>query len=194
VARRSIRRATLPWSRSGASQREEIDMPYRFIVALGIAVTCAACSQKQEAQVAPAVASASSLHGVVSTGAGDAPYFYDLLQRPDFASAFAALAGADQLPDWTHQGGTSTPAQRVELEGRSPLLATACKPHDCPSERILVLYDENTHAMGGLFARRKPGASNDVDSNDPVNDEWIWLGAPDEAAKKLLQQKLYSPD
>jgi hypothetical protein len=121
-------------------------------------------------------------------------YLYDLLQRRDFASAFAALTGTEQLPDWPHQGGTSTPAQRVVLNGRTQWLVAACKPHDCPSERILVLYDETTHAMSGVFARRKLGAASDVDSNDEANDDLIWLGAPDEAAKQFLRRKLYSSE
>ncbi|MFC4527526.1 hypothetical protein ISN76_07860 [Dyella halodurans] len=118
-------------------------------------------------------------------------YLHDLLQRRDFGTAFAALAGAEQLPDWPRQGGTSTPAQRVALNGRTQWLVAACKPHDCPSERILLLFEESTHAMSGVFARRKPGVADDVDSNDQANDDLTWLGAPDEATKRLLLAKLY---
>jgi hypothetical protein len=173
-------------------------MSYRFIAALGLCIACAACSQKQEQAEAPAPAKSATSAGpalaISDTNPGGITYFNELLQHQDFASAFEALSNADQLPLWTHQGGTSTPAQQVEIEGRTQVLAIACKPHDCPTERILVLYDVNTHAMSGLFARRKAGAANDVDSNDPANDDLIWLGAPDKAAKALLQQKLYSPD
>lgn len=168
-------------------------MRIQLIAVLGVAVACIACSRKQETPVVSPASNASSMTGTVAAGANDAPYFHDLLQRPDFASAFAALAGAEQLPDWTRQGGTSTPAQRVVIEGRAQLLAAACKLRDCPSERLLVLYDEGSHAMSGVFARRKPEASDDADSDDPINDDVIWLGAPDQAAKSLLQQKLYAP-
>jgi hypothetical protein len=116
------------------------------------------------------------------------------MQRPDFSTAFAALSGADQLPAWAGQGGVATPAQQVSVNGHTWLLATACKPHDCPAERILILYDVNTHAMSGLFARRKANAANNADSNDPANDDYIWLGAPDNTTKQLLQHKLYSPN
>ncbi|MHA6203952.1 Ivy family c-type lysozyme inhibitor [Dyella soli] len=170
-------------------------MDRRYALVLVISVACVACSQPHGAASPSAGPAAHATSVAASHIARTGPqYLRDLLQHPDFASAFVALSGADQLPPWTRQGGTSTPAQRVELEGRAWWLATACKPHDCPSERILVLYDENTHAMSGLFARRKPGEPSDVDSNDPANDDWIWLGAPDDAAKQLLQQKLYSPD
>lgn len=173
-------------------------MSYRFIAALGLSLACTACSQQQgqaeapaPAQSAPPAAPALAISDITP---GGITYFSELLQHQDFASAFEALSNADQLPPWTHQGGTSTPAQQVQIEGRTQLLAVACKPHDCPMERILVLYDVNTHAMSGLFARRKAGVASDVDSNDPANDDLIWLGAPDEAAKALLQKKLYSPN
>jgi hypothetical protein len=172
-------------------------MSYRWI-ALSFLIACAACSQKQEQAETPTPAKSETSTApdlVTGNGTSNGPtYFPDLLRHPDFASAFEALSNADQLPPWAHQGGTSTPAQQVQVDGRTQILAESCKPHDCPSERILVLYDVNTHAMSGLFARRKAGASNDVDSNDPANDDQIWLGAPDEAAKVLLKQKLYSPN
>lgn len=177
-------------------------MRHRFIFAFGVAVACSACSapQGQAAISSAAAATSAGAAPAPAAVAADPPipdgpmYLYDLLQRHDFASAFVALAGAEQLPDWPRQGGTSTPAQRVALNGRTQWLVAACKPHDCPSERILVLYDENTHAMSGVFARRKSGAANDVDSNDEANDDLIWLGAPEEAAKLLLRGKLYSSE
>jgi hypothetical protein len=176
-------------------------MQHRFIIALGFAVACAACSQQHEGNApatgsAPTAAKTSSAPALATTSATPSglTYLYDLMQRPDFSTAFAALSGADQLPAWAKQGGVATPAQQVVVDGHTLLLATACKPHDCPSERILILYDESTHAMSGLFARRKPNATNNADSNDPANDDLIWLGAPDEAPKQLLQHKLYSPD
>jgi hypothetical protein len=185
--------------------REELDMQRRFAITLIGMIACASCSQRQEQGVTPSPAlttapatSVPMLSGAqVAAGVGvngSAPYFYDLLQRPDFASAWAALSGADQLPTWTGQGGTSTPAQRIDFSGRPQLLVATCQPHDCLSERLLVLYDENTHAMSGLFARRKAGAANDVDSNDPIDDDVIWLGSPDDATKRFLRQKLYAPE
>ena len=176
-------------------------MYFRSIVVFGLAMVCVACSQKHDEAVAPAVSStapavppAPPVLAASASSPSGLTYLYDLMQHPDFASAFVALSGADLLPPWTTQGGTSTPAQQLDIGGHTKLLAAACKPHDCPAERILVLYDENTHAMSGVFARRKANASNDADTNDPANDELIWLGAPDDATKKLLQRKLYKPE
>ena len=174
-------------------------MDYRYAV-LGFAIACMGCSQKHDENAAPATpppASALSSRPALATSASSPSgltYLYDLMQRPDFSTAFAALSGADQLPAWASQGGVATPAQQVVVDGHAHMLAEACKPHDCPAERILILYDESNHAMSGLFARRKPSASNNADSNDPANDDLIWLGAPDDAARQLLQRKLYSPN
>ena len=96
----------------------------------------------------------------------------------------AAVDGHDAgHGDGPARGQPHVPAQQEH--GHTQLLATACKPYDCLSERILILYDENTHAMTGLFARRKSRAANDGDSNDPANDDLVWLGAPDEASKTM---------
>jgi hypothetical protein len=179
------------------SQGKEVYVRYRLIFALGLAAVCTACSAPQGAPASAASPDVASAAPAPAAAAADSPiadgplYFGDLLQRRDFGTAFTALPGADQLPAWPRQGGTSTPAQHVELGGRQQWLVTACKPHDCPAERMLVLYDESTHAMSGVFARRKSEVADDVDSNDPANDDLIWLGEPDEAAKRLLLAKLY---
>ena len=177
-------------------------MEHRYVALLGFVLACTACSQHPEdkssaAAAPPAAAPASTSAPALATSASSPSgltYLYDLMQRPDFSTAFAALYGGDQLPAWASQGGVATPAQQVSVNGHTQLLATACKPHDCPSERILILYDENTHAMSGLFARRKANALNDADSNDPANDDLLWLGKPDEPSKELLRRKLYSPN
>jgi hypothetical protein len=172
---------------------------HRLIFVLGLVAACTACSPPQGQAVIPP-ASAATAAPAPAAGTADAPiskgpvYLSDLLRHRNFASAFAALLAADQLPDWPAQGGTSAPAQHVVVNGHPLWLVAACKPHDCPSERLLLLYDESTHAMSGVFARRKSGVANDVDSNDEANDELIWLGAPDEAAKQLLRGKLYSSE
>lgn len=76
----------------------------RFILALGIAVACAACSQQHESDVSsaatpPAAAASATSHAPVlattSSSPGRLTYLYDLMQRPDFSTAFEALSGAD---------------------------------------------------------------------------------------------------
>lgn len=134
------------------------------------------------------IAEASSTGGLADKG----PYLFDLLQQPDFAAAFQSMSGAKELPEWTRQGGTSTPAQKVTVDGKTLQEASGCKPHDCPSERIVLLYDEKTHGMWGVFARRQGEAPADV--SDSSNDQLTWLGEPDDPLKDALKKKLYYPE
>lgn len=158
-----------------------------LLLLLSISIT--ACSKQHEQVAGPAsVAATPSVPRLDKSGT---LHFYGLLQRPDFSLAFAAMPGTDQLPYWTRHEETSTPALRVDVAGHEQWLAGACKPHDCPAERILVLYDAQAHAMTGLFARRKVDAV-DIDSSDPTNDELTWLGVPDEQTRQFLHERMYS--
>lgn len=164
-------------------------MTCRLVPLLVLSISIAACSTQHEQAAVPVPVAATS--AVPSLDRSGTLYFYGLLQRPDFSLAFAAMSGTDQLPPWTRHDETSTPALKVEVAGHEQWLAGACKPHDCPTERILVLYDAQAHAMTGLFARRKTEAM-DIDSNDPNNDELTWLGVPDNQTKQFLHEHMYS--
>ncbi|RAO75168.1 hypothetical protein CA260_13785 [Dyella jiangningensis] len=158
-------------------------------VLLVLSMTMAACSTQRD-QAADPVREAVA-PPVPTLDKSGTLYFYGLLQRPDFSLAFAAMSGTSQLPAWTRHDQRSTPAQRVEVAGRERWLAVACKPHDCPTERIMVLYDAQAHEMTGLFARRKVDAS-DLTSNAPTNDELTWLGVPDDETRRFLHERMYS--
>lgn len=116
-------------------------------------------------------------------------YLHDLMQKPEFTDAFAAMDGADKLPDWVRQGGTATPTETVDVDGKSLLAAQACKPHDCPSEQILVLYDQDADTMQGVFVRDSaPGADAGVSDQADMT----WLGKPDDATRAWLKQRVTS--
>lgn len=177
--------------------------------ALTATLACAACSQGPPTPVAPASSSSASSASVPATPAGAATtagnatanvaakpaaapvYLFDLLQRPDFAKALDALRGAQALPAWVRKGGTATPVRIVHVDGESMLLATACKPHDCPTERVALLYDARDHAMWGLFAQRPEDLSPAVDPDDSSQDQLSWLGGPDRQRQQLLHDALY---
>lgn len=142
--------------------------------------------------LAPAPGGSTAEASSASEPIAKGPYLFDLLQQPDFAAAFQAMEGTKDLPEWTRQGGTSTPAQQVTVDGKTLQAASGCKPHDCPSERIVLLYDEKTHGMWGVFARRQGEAPADV--SDGSNDQLTWLGRPDDALKDALKKKLYYPE
>lgn len=164
-----------------------------------MALACGACSP--DAQAPASTASSASVAdrpaGVATAAGAEVPdaapvYLFDLVQRPGFAEALQALPGAEALPDWVRKGGTATPAQVVQVEGKAMLLATACRPHDCPSERVALLYDERDHAMWGLFAQRPGDVPATADLADDSHDRLRWLGAPDAQRKALLHEALYA--
>ncbi len=56
-----------------------------------------------------------------------------------------------KLPAWVMKGGTYTPAQTVTLAYYLYQVMSACKPHDCGSQRIAVMWSEKSNQMTGLF-------------------------------------------
>ncbi len=174
--------------------------------ALTATLACAACSQGPQTPAEPAPSASSSgtpatpapPAGTATTAGNAAPtvaappvYLFDLLQRPDFKQTLDALQGVQALPAWVRTGGTATPAQTVQVDGKAMLLATACKPHDCPTERVAFLYDAQGHAIWGLFAQRPENLAPAVDPDDSSQDQLTWLGKPDQPRRQLLHDALY---
>ncbi|MEW9572949.1 Ivy family c-type lysozyme inhibitor [Rhodanobacter sp. Si-c] len=171
--------------------------------ALTATLVCAACSQGSQQPAAPAPSASSP--GMPATPAPPAAaatmaarpavapvYLFDLLRRPDFVKTLDALHGVQVLPAWVRTGGTATPVQTMQVGGKSMLLVTACKPHDCPTERVALLYDAGDHAMWGLFAQRSGNLPPAVDPGDSSQDRLTWLGEPDPSRRELLRDALYA--
>ncbi len=57
-----------------------------------------------------------------------------------------------KLPARVMKGGTYTPAQTVTLGDETYQVMSACKPHDCGSQRIAVMWSEKSNQMTGLFS------------------------------------------
>lgn len=176
--------------------------------ALMATLACAACSPDPQQPAASAPVASSSAAPAMSVHPGDAAptgvatvaakpatppvYLFDLLKRPDFMKALDALHGEQALPAWVRQGGTATPVQTVQLGGKDMSLATACKPHDCPTERVALLYDAQGHAMWGLFAQRAENLPPAIDPGDSSQDKLTWLGEPGPTQRELLRNALYA--
>lgn len=155
------------------------------------ALALAACT-------AAPVDTASSAPPVASIPAASRPaaapptYLFDLMAQPPFAAALRALPQSAALPKWVWQGGTATPARTLQVDGTPMLLASACKPHACPLERIALLYDATHHAMSGLYATRPEAIAALADPDDDSRDALTWLGSPDAAQREVLHAALYS--
>ena len=67
-------------------------------------------------------------------------------------ASFSQMVKGHKLPAWVNSGGTGSPAQTVKLGSESWQVLRACKPHDCGSERIAVIWSEKSKQMSGVFS------------------------------------------
>lgn len=84
---------------------------------------------------------------------------------------FQNMVANQHLPEWVSQGGTDFQPQKVRIEGRQYLVLTSCKPHDCASQRIAVLYATSTKKLAGVFS---------VIDEKNGNEKLQWLNIPDD--------------
>ncbi|AXD29068.1 C-lysozyme inhibitor [Salmonella enterica subsp. houtenae] len=89
----------------------------------------------------------------------------------DTKAEFQKMAANQHLPKWVTQGGTDSQGQKVNIAGNQYLVLTSCKPHDCSSQRIAVLYATATKKIAGVFSsvEEKTG-----------NEKLQWLNLPDD--------------
>ncbi|ELY4546011.1 Ivy family C-type lysozyme inhibitor [Cronobacter sakazakii] len=74
---------------------------------------------------------------------------------------FQKMVSNQHLPKWVTLGGTESPSQKVNIAGKEYLVLTSCKPHDCPSQRIAVIYDMKSQKMAGVFSSLDEQAENE---------------------------------
>lgn len=84
--------------------------------------------------------------------ATESPTISSLSTDKATATAFKNMVGDQKLPQWVTQGGTSSPNQDVVIGGKQYIVLTSCKPHDCPAERIAVLYSPESDTFAGVWS------------------------------------------
>lgn len=75
-----------------------------------------------------------------------------LAANPETKAEFRKMTADHQLPEWVTDGGTDSQNQRVNIDGHPYLVLTSCKPHDCASQRMAVLYATETKKLAGVFS------------------------------------------
>lgn len=88
----------------------------------------------------------------LAVGAKDNPYLFDFVQGKETGSAYKKLIEKQNLPSWVNGGGTSTPASEVTIDGTQYLALSGCKPHNCPSESIAILYSKDKGDIHGVYS------------------------------------------
>lgn len=79
-------------------------------------------------------------------------YLFDFVQGKETGGAYKSLIAKHNLPAWVKDGGTSTPANEVTIDGRKYLALSGCKPHNCPAESIAILYSLDRGDIHGVFS------------------------------------------
>ena len=77
--------------------------------------------------------------------------FREIASDPMAAGAFKAMAKGHSLPDWINGKTVESPGHEVLFGGQKVYVMSACKQHDCGSERIAVMYDPGKKIMCGLL-------------------------------------------
>lgn len=88
----------------------------------------------------------------------------------DTKAEFHKMAANQHLPRWVTQGGTDSQGQKVSIAGNQYLVLNSCKPYNCGSERIAVLYATATKKLAGVFSSVE---------NTTGNEKLQWLNIPD---------------
>ncbi|KVE38017.1 Ivy family c-type lysozyme inhibitor [Burkholderia sp. TSV86] len=100
-------------------------------------------------------------------------------------SAIDAMRKGRALPAWVTKGGTESPAHTVSFEGHDVYVMGACKPHDCGSESIAILYDPQNKVMYGVLSVVGPRAGTE-------RLTWLNIGGGNESidGKTILYAQL----
>jgi len=83
--------------------------------------------------------------------AADETYLYNFIANPVTGKAYQSLIAKQGLPKWVAGGGVSTPTKEIKINGQQYLLLSGCKPHNCPSESIAILYSPDKKVIHGVF-------------------------------------------
>ncbi|MFK3914781.1 Ivy family C-type lysozyme inhibitor [Enterobacter cancerogenus] len=94
-----------------------------------------------------------------------------LAENPGTKAEFQKMVAGQHIPEWVIQGGTDSPARKVNIAGAPYLVLFSCKPHDCASQRIAVLYGTETKKIAGVLS-----STEEKEGNEKLQ----WLNIPDE--------------
>jgi len=97
-----------------------------------------------------------------AANAADGDYLFDLIKKPAYRSAWAAMVGGKTRPKWAmqfhkHMNAVAGPATSVTVSGQLYELADICKPHDCGDNQFRVLFlPGGEQAWGALKVAGRP--------------------------------------
>lgn len=104
---------------------------------------------------------------------GEGYLFQEVAKDPALAQQFAEItAPLTTHFSWVAKFGTASPAQEVKVDGKTYTVYQGCKPHNCPAESYVVLYDTSSKKMlAGAFVQ------NQYEQGMLMDSKVSWLGA-----------------
>lgn len=126
--------------------------------------------------------------GAISVASADT-YPRDLFeQHKELRQQYQKLVSpvADQHT-WVKKGGTETPVSTIKLNGHKYTVMSSCKPHDCPSEKLITLVDRKHNQASGALVEN----SGDQGSG-PEQSKITWLGEPGAGMRSYMAAYLFS--
>lgn len=88
-----------------------------------------------------------------SIGAAE-PYPWDLLKVEGFRKPYYAALGGKVKERWLAElPGPSVPAERSVLSGTEYLFVHSCKPHECDTQNIVLLYAPEERTVVGKLSQ-----------------------------------------
>lgn len=115
-------------------------------------------------------------------------YPADLVKtQPAIGHKFADLTGKiARKHAWVKNYGVTVPVKEITLGDETYQVLSGCKPHDCPSEKYVLLIAKTGAKGVGAFV------INQFSSGiHPSSSKVRWLGQPDEAQVAALAQLLF---
>ncbi|MTH79524.1 Ivy family c-type lysozyme inhibitor [Paracoccus aestuariivivens] len=115
-----------------------------------------------------AIAAALAFAAILPAYAEQPPTLADMGQVAALKTAFEAMFANSEKPEWLADGIVTTPSQVASFNGQSWLVMSGCKPHDCASNQIAVIYSTTTGTMHGVLS--------EAAENAPQMLTWLNIG------------------
>lgn len=118
---------------------------------------------------------------------GEGYLFQEVAKDPVLAQQFAEITKPLNTHfSWVAKYGTASPAENIKVNGKSYTVYQACKPHNCPAESYVVLYDaHNKKMVAGAFVQSK------YEQGVLLDSKISWLGAQSADFAPALSKYLF---
>ncbi|OAT18259.1 Ivy family C-type lysozyme inhibitor [Proteus myxofaciens] len=76
-----------------------------------------------------------------------------LATNKETKASFSKIVKDNHFPSWILKGATESEPKEITLKGDRYQIVQGCKPHDCASEQLVVMYSKDKKVMAGVFSK-----------------------------------------